>query len=263
MEPLHRTASHESRKPRRSSSGASYSHPLSLPLLDHNAPYAEADRARLSSAAVKRASISMPLESNARLHVSSPQAARRPSRANSEHNLLTTVLQAHIMASSSLPDSSAIIDDNDATPTQTHHNSEPTLNLAPPRQDTDDSSRSSFSLYQLGSALYDRALGAVSTASSVAGSETDGASIFVLPCLSTLCLSALSPSFANPKHPRPFDPIFRHCACAPPSQEKQLTKHAPNFLSYLTINKPLQNLTLLPSRCLPLSTARTRRPPPP
>jgi len=177
MEPLHRTGSHESWKSRRSSSGASHSHPLSLPLLDHNAPYAEADRARLSSAAVKRASISMPLESNPRLHVS-PQA-RRPSRANSEHNLLTTVLQAHIMASSSLPDSSAIIDDNDATPTQTHHNSEPVLNLAPPRQDTDDSSRSSFSLYQLGSALYDRAVGAVSTASSVAGSETDGVSTFV------------------------------------------------------------------------------------
>jgi hypothetical protein len=130
----------------------------------------------------------MPLESNPRLHLS-PQQQRRPSRANSEHNLLTTVLQAHIMASSSLSDSSAIIDDNDATPTQTHHNSEPILNLAPPRQDTDDSSRSSFSLYQLGSALYDRALGAVSTASSVAGSETDGASTLV----SHLCLPALVP----------------------------------------------------------------------
>lgn len=191
MEPLHRTASHESRKSRRSSSSTSYSHPLSSPLLDHT-HYAEADRARLSSAAVKRASISMPLEleSNARLHLSSRQPARRPSRANSEHNLLTTVLQAHIMASSSLPDSSAIIDDNDATPTQTQHNSEPTLNLAPPRQDTDDSSRSSFSLYQLGSALYDRALGAVSTASSVAGSETDGASTFVLTCPSALSICA-------------------------------------------------------------------------
>jgi hypothetical protein len=130
----------------------------------------------------------MPLESNPRLHLS-PQQQRRPSRANSEHNLLTTVLQAHIMASSNLSDSSAIIDDNDATPTQTHHNSEPILNLAPPRQDTDDSSRSSFSLYQLGSALYDRALGAVSTASSVAGSETDGVSTLV----SHLCLPALVP----------------------------------------------------------------------
>jgi hypothetical protein len=188
MEPLHRTGSHESRKSRRSSSGASFSHPLSLPLLDNTQQYGEADRARLSSAAVKRASISMPLESNPRLHVSPQQHARRPSRANSEHNLLTTVLQAHIMASSSLPDSSAIIDDNDATPTQTQHNSEPILNLAPPRQDTDDSSRSSFSgLYQLGSALYDRALGAVSTASSVAGSETDGALIFVSTTLVPLC----------------------------------------------------------------------------
>lgn len=82
------------------------------------------------------------------------------------------------MASSSLPDSSAIIDDADATPTQTHHSSESNLNLnlAVPRQDADDSNRLSFSLYQLGSALYDRARGAVSTASSVAGSETDGAS---------------------------------------------------------------------------------------
>ncbi|KAI5242389.1 hypothetical protein E4T43_04828 [Aureobasidium subglaciale] len=79
------------------------------------------------------------------------------------------------MASSSLPDSSAIIDDSDATPTPTHHNSEP--NLIVPRQDNDDSNRLSFSLYQLGSALYDRARGAVSStpASSVAGSETDDA----------------------------------------------------------------------------------------
>jgi hypothetical protein len=231
MEPLHRTGSHESRKSRRSSSGASFSHPLSLPLLDNTQQYAEADRARLSSAGVKRASISMPLESNTRLHVSPQQQARRPSRANSEHNLLTTVLQAHIMASSSLPDSSAIIDDNDATPTQTHHNSEPILNLAPPRQDTDDSSRSSFSgLYQLGSALYDRALGAVSTASSVAGSETDGASIFVSPTLVPLCHfhfssfvsfnSCASKLCQSKTSPRPFDPIFRHCACAPPSQRK-------------------------------------------
>jgi hypothetical protein len=202
MEPLHRTSSHESPKSRRSSSSASYSHPLSSSLLDHTAPYADPDRTRLSSAAVKRASISMPLESNPRLHVS-PQA-RRPSRANSEHNLLTTVLQAHIMASSNLPDSSAIIDDNDATPTQTHSNNEPIL-LAPPRQDTDDSSRSSFSLYQLGSALYDRALGAVSTASSVAGSETDGVSTLVSLCLSILvhlCPPTLFLCFANPKHPK-------------------------------------------------------------
>ncbi|KAH0007750.1 hypothetical protein KCU72_g15915, partial [Aureobasidium melanogenum] len=172
MEPLHRTVSHGSQQSRRSSSGA-----LSSPLLDHKAHYAEADHARLSSAAVKRASISMPmsmpmplpLKSN--LHRSPP--SRRPSRAHSEHNLLTHVLQQHIMASSSLPDSSAIIDDADATPTQTHNNSEPNLNLAVPRQDNDDSNRLSFSLYQLGSALYDRARGAVSTASSVAGSETD------------------------------------------------------------------------------------------
>ncbi|KAH0386113.1 hypothetical protein KCU89_g17121, partial [Aureobasidium melanogenum] len=85
------------------------------------------------------------------------------------------------MASSSLPDSSAIIDDADATPTQTH-NSEPNLNLAVPRQDNDDSNRLSFSLYQLGSALYDRARVAVSTASSVAGSETDGASACFVFC---------------------------------------------------------------------------------
>ncbi|KAG9806921.1 hypothetical protein KCU77_g21616, partial [Aureobasidium melanogenum] len=144
-----------------------------------------ADHARLSSAAVKRASISMPmamplpLKSN--LHRSPP--SRRPSRAHSEHNLLTHVLQQHIMASSSLPDSSAIIDDADATPTQTHNNSEPNLNLAVPRQDNDDSNRLSFSLYQLGSALYDRARGAVSTASSVAGSETDGVSACFLASL--------------------------------------------------------------------------------
>lgn len=178
MEPLHRTVSHGSQQSRRGSSGA-----LSSPLLDHKAHYAEADHARLSSAAVKRASISMPmsppqpLKSN--LHRSPP--SRRPSRAHSEHNLLTHVLQQHIMASSSLPDSSAIIDDADATPTQTH-NSEPNLNLAVPRQDNDDSNRPSFSLYQLGSALYDRARGAVSTASSVAGSETDGASACFVFC---------------------------------------------------------------------------------
>lgn len=179
-QPLHPALSNGSHQSRRSSSGAS-----SCPLLDHKAHhyYAEADHARLSSAAVKRASISMPLplplplKSN--LHSSPPP--RRPSRAHSEHNLLTHVLQQHIMASSSLPDSSAILDDADATPTQTHNNSEPNLSLAVPRQDTDESNRLSFSLYQLGSALYDRARGAVSTASSVAGSETDGASAcFVL-----------------------------------------------------------------------------------
>ncbi|KAI5251026.1 hypothetical protein E4T42_04644 [Aureobasidium subglaciale] len=85
------------------------------------------------------------------------------------------------MASSSLPDSSAIIDDSDATPTATHHNSEP--NLIVPRQDNDDSNRLSFSLYQLGSALYDRARGAVAStpASSVAGSETDDTASSSLP----------------------------------------------------------------------------------
>jgi hypothetical protein len=85
----------------------------------------------------------------------------------------------------------------------------------------------------------------------------------VFPSLSICALPLFSCALPIQNIPRPFDPIFRHCACAPPSQEKQLTKHAPNFLSYLTILKPLQNLTLLPSRCLPLSTARTRRPPPP
>lgn len=149
---------------------------MSSPLLDHKAHYAEADHARLSSAAVKRASISMPLPHPLKSNLHSSPPSRRPSRAHSEHNLLTHVLQQHIMASSSLPDSSAIIDDADATPTQTHNNSEPNLNLAVPRQDNDESNRLSFSLYQLGSALYDRARGAVSTASSVAGSETDGAS---------------------------------------------------------------------------------------
>ena len=169
MEPLHRTSSSGSQQSRRSSSA---SHVLSSPLLDHKAHYAEPDVARLSSAAVKRASISMPHPLKSNPHLSPPP--RRASRANSEHNLLAHVLQAHRMASSSLPDSSAIIDDSDATPIATHHNSEP--NLAVPRQDNDDSNRLSFSLYQLGSALYDRARGAVSStpASSVAGSETDG-----------------------------------------------------------------------------------------
>ncbi|KAI4841629.1 hypothetical protein E4T44_07768, partial [Aureobasidium sp. EXF-8845] len=118
------------------------------------------------------------------------------------------------MASSSLPDSSAIIDDNDATPTQTHHNSEPILNLAPPRQDTDDSSRSSFSgLYQLGSALYDRALGAVSTASSVAGSETDAA-----PKIDAASLS-LPPSL-NGTHSGPSATMSRDNALPPPTNSE-------------------------------------------
>jgi hypothetical protein len=84
------------------------------------------------------------------------------------------------LSSPSLPDSSAILDDNDndPTPTATQHNSDTHLSLLVPRQDHDgDSNRPSFSsLYQLGSALYDRARGAVGSTptGSVAGSETDG-----------------------------------------------------------------------------------------
>lgn len=204
MEPLHRTSSSESQQSRRSSSA---SHILSSPSLHHKAHYAEPDVARLSSAAVKRASISMPHPSKSNPHLSPPP--RRASRANSEHNLLAHVLQAHRMASSSLADSSAIIDDSDATPIATHHNSEP--NLAVPRQDNDDSNRLSFSLYQLGSALYDRARGAVSStpASSVAGSETDGK--FLAHFLNLFSA-----------HQDPLRFVFRHCACAQPSQPKAI-----------------------------------------
>lgn len=253
MEPLHRTVSHGSQQSRRSSSGA-----LSSPLLDHKAHYAEADHARLSSVAVKRASISMPLHMPTSLsqplksnpHRSPP--SRRPSRAHSEHNLLTHILHQHMMASSGPPDSSAVIDDADATPTQTHNNSEPNLNLAVPRQDNDDSNRLSFSLYQLGSALYDRARGAVSTASSVAGSETDGASDFQLPLTrkNTQALKTL--------------PTPRHCACAQPSQEKQPLALTFFLSAHSNQSKPQQDPTLLPSRCPPpCNINHTRRPPPP
>ena len=169
MEPLHRTWSSESQR----SSESSQSHTQhQSPLLDHKAHYAEADAARVSSVAVKRASISMPHPSKPNPHLS----PRRPSKADSEHNLFASLLHTRAMASSNLADSSSAIDDTDVTPTATQH-SEP--NLQVPRSDTDsDSNRLSFSLYQLGSALYDRARGAVSStpASSVAGSETDGTS---------------------------------------------------------------------------------------
>lgn len=175
MEPLHRTTSIESQHSRRRSSAASLSNWHSSPLLDHKVQYAEADAARVSKAAVKRASISMPHPLKPNPHV--PPCPRRLSRSSCDHTLLAQVLSSktRAMAPSSLPDSSAIDDSVDVTPTPSHH-SEP--NLQVPRQDNDDSSRLSFSLYQLGSALYDRARGAVSStpASSVAGSETDGAS---------------------------------------------------------------------------------------
>ncbi|KAL1311320.1 hypothetical protein AAFC00_001498 [Neodothiora populina] len=89
-----------------------------------------------------------------------------------------------------LPDSSAIEDDHDATPTtdvRQGDNISPTPSLLEstqnhPRSDPDaDSNRVSFSsIYQIGSALYDRARGAMGSGSaagsgpsSVAGSEPD------------------------------------------------------------------------------------------
>ncbi|KAG9795677.1 hypothetical protein KCU95_g3524, partial [Aureobasidium melanogenum] len=118
------------------------------------------------------------------------------------------------MASSSLPDSSAIIDDADATPTQTHNNSEPNLNLAVPRQDHDDSNRLSFSLYQLGSALYDRARGAVSTASSVAGSETDA------PTRSDSTSLSLPASLNHQPHSAPAATMDRDNDLPPPTNSE-------------------------------------------
>lgn len=169
--------------------------------------YSNPDSARSSGGEVEKANISMPapsskLNSNPRSSYQ-PQSQRRPSSSYSRHSSINTsdhnrkysdisILSRHLrasMAASNLHDSSAIDDDLSTESSSTLEpkslgNVSPTTSLPDsalqvPRQDNDsDQNRSSFSsLYQIGSALYDRARGAMASGpSSVAGSEPDSTS---------------------------------------------------------------------------------------
>lgn len=210
---LHRTTSRDSTRSRRSSHSLVGSSSLSAPsgpagsaaasssaANNRKELYSGIDTARITGGqVVEKANLSMPGAPSSKLFVNprssnSYNPQRRPSssysrssfsshqRKPSENTIVTQYSQA-VMAST-LPDSSAIDDSQDTTSIleeRRRGNISPTASLSDstlqlPRSENDaDGNRVSFSsIYQMGSALYDRARGAMASApSSVAGSEPD------------------------------------------------------------------------------------------
>lgn len=175
MEPLERTTSAESVRSRASNS----SHHLPAASAGPSSRKGRFVDADTTSGDVDRASISMPPPSSKL--VARPHGSRRPSKA-SESSIPSVTAQLQELGYK-MRDTSAI-DDSENTPTL-EGTRKSNVSPAPSLPDAAlhgqrsepslESNRMSFSsFYNMGSALYDRARGAISsTPSSVAGSESD------------------------------------------------------------------------------------------
>lgn len=192
--------------------------------------YSQVDSAKTSGAEVEKGSISMPPPSNTHKPPSSsaynPTSQRRPSSSYSQStysshhrkhsdSLIIRPNLAPARMASSLPDPEAIDDSHEATPTAS---SLPDAALQVP--DTDANRVSFSSIYQIGSALYDRARGAMASApSSIAGSEPDVSQV----------QHASAPATSNP-NPSPTTASYRDSALLSPTDSQSAASSPRNSI---------------------------------